>query len=208
MTLCLTLNNMDWSLTKEVVTTIGTVATIIGTIGALIIGVIGLSTWRRQLKGTAEYEVAKRAVLLARQVCDAMQAVRNPMLYLRKEEVEAGRSLEDEQRIYEKRLNRLLERWTELQTLALETGVIWGEEAERRFDPIRDLIGTLQAEIWLHFWLKGAYAVPGATVDNNPKRVAENAKIVFRVSENDDFSQRIKDALQNVEDFFRNRIRK
>ena len=187
----------------DVLTTVETVVTIIGTIGVLVIGTIGLSTWRWQLKGTAEYDVAKRAVLLTRLVCDALQAVRDPMLYLRKDKD----SLEEEQRIYSERLAKLHQRWAELRPLALETGVIWGEEAEKRFDPIRDLIGTLQTEVWTHFWLKGAYAAPGTTVDNNPERVAANRRIVYRVSEDDEFSKRVKAAILNVETFFGKHIR-
>jgi hypothetical protein len=188
MPLCL---DVDWSSTKDVVT-------IIGTVGALIIGVVGLSTWRRQLKGTAEYEVAERAVLLTHLVGHAMQAVRQPM---------PPCGLEEEQRIYGERIERLQERWGELRTLALETRVIWGDEAEKHFDSVRDLIGTLRAEIWLRFWLKGAYAVPGTTVDDNPERVAANDHIVHWTSDDDEFSQSIKAAVRHVEDFFCKHIR-
>jgi hypothetical protein len=196
---CLTFSTIDWSLAKDVVT-------IIGTIGALVIGVVGLTTWRRQLRGTSAYDVAKRAVLLTYQVRDAMQAVRSPMLYLKKEKVEAGRSLEEEQRIYDERKQRLQEKWAELRTLSLETRVIWGEGAEACFTPVQKLIGELLAEIWLHFWLKGAFAAPGATVDNNPERVAANDKIVYGTSD-DEFSKRIDVAVNQVEEFFKTRIR-
>lgn len=199
MTVFLSFSTINWSLTKDVVTPIGT-------LGALVIGVVGLTTWRRQLRGTSEYDVAKGAVLMTYQVRDAMQAVRSPMLYLRKEEVEAGRKLEEEQRIYDERMQRLQEKWAELRTLSLEARVIWGEKAEARFAPVKALIGELRAEIWLHFWLKGAYAGPGATVDNNSGRVAANDKLVYG-SDDDEFSKRIDVAVNKVEEFFKTRIR-
>ena len=207
MTLCLTLGDVDWSLTKNIVTIIGTVVTIIGTIGALTIGAIGLTTWHRQLKGTAKYEVAKKAVHLTYQLRDAIQAVRSPMLYLRKEEVEAGRSLKEEQSIYAERMRRVQKIWAEVRTVALEAQVIWGEEGRTSFDSIEGVIRTLRAEIWLHFWLKGAYALPGATVDNNPARVAANHRMIYFASEDDEFSTRINTAIQHVESFFRERMR-
>lgn len=194
------MSNIDWSLTKDIIT-------IIGTIGALIIGSVGLSTWRRQLKGTAQYEVAKKAVLLTYRVRDAIQAVRSPMLYLRQEEVEAGHRLEEEQRIYNERMTHLQERWAELRTIILEARVIWGEETESRFEDIRKVIGTLGAEIGVHFWLKGAYAAPGSIVDRNPARVANNDKIVYFVSEEDDFSKTINAAVERMEGFFQKRVR-
>lgn len=55
MGLCLTISEVDWSLTKDVLS-------IIGTFGVLVIGVSGLFTWRRQLRGTSEYELAKKVV--------------------------------------------------------------------------------------------------------------------------------------------------
>lgn len=100
MNLCITISEADWSLTKDVFS-------IIGTFGALVIGTFGLFTWRRQLRGTSEYELAKKAVFKAYEVQQTIQTVRNPMLYLSKEEVEAGRRLEEEQRIYDERMSSL-----------------------------------------------------------------------------------------------------
>lgn len=158
MDLCITISEINWSLTKDVVS-------IVGTIGALTIGGLGLFTWRRQLRGTSEYEVAKKAILKTYEVQQALQSVRNPMLYLSKEEVEAGRRLEEEQRIYSERMTYLNEKWAELQTIRLESRVIWGKEAQDSFNEIQQRIGNLRGAIWLHFWMKGAYAGPGATVD-------------------------------------------
>ena len=200
MDLCITISEINWSLTKDVVS-------IVGTIGALTIGGLGLFTWRRQLRGTSEYEVAKKAILKTYEVQQALQSVRNPMLYLSKEEVEAGRRLEEEQRIYSERMTYLNEKWAELQTIRLESRVIWGKEAQDSFNEIQQRIGNLRGAIWLHFWMKGAYAGPGATVDNSPERVRENDKIVYFTSEEDEFSQQIADSTANVEKFFGPKVR-
>ena len=192
---------IDLSLAKDIVS-------IVGPIGALTLGIIGLSTWRRQLRGTAEYEVAKKALRLTYEVQDAIRAVRSPMMYFRQEEVEAGRALQEEQRIYQERLNRLEGRWSELRTVILESKFIWGPEAESIFKALRERIATLHSEIWLHFWLKGAYAGPGATVDRSPERVAANDKAVYSVSDDDDFSRQVKTAVDNVEKFFEKRVRR
>lgn len=200
MDLCISISEINWSLTKDVVS-------IVGTIGALTIGGLGLFTWRRQLRGTSEYEIAKKAILKTYEVQQALQSVRNPMLYLSKEEVEAGRRLEEEQRIYSERMTYLNEKWAELQTIRLETKVIWGKEAQDSFNEIQQRIGDLRGAIWLHFWMKGAYAGPGATVDNSPERVRENDKIVYFTSEEDEFSQQIAESTANVEKFFGPKVR-
>ncbi|HHX8507379.1 TPA: hypothetical protein ACVO0I_004748 [Vibrio diabolicus] len=200
MNLCITISEIDWSLTKDVFS-------ILGTIGALIIGTFGLFTWRRQLRGTSEYELAKKAVFKTYKVQQALQAVRNPMLYLSKEEVEVGRRLEEEQRIYNERMTLLCEKWAELQTIRLETKAIWSDSAHNCFNEIQQRIGDLRGAIWLHFWMKGAYAGPGATVDNNPERVIENDKVVYFVSDDDEFSQKIFKSVEKVELFFGPKIR-
>ncbi|GLQ32611.1 hypothetical protein [Litoribrevibacter albus] len=200
MNLCIAISEIDWSLTKDVFS-------IIGTVGALIIGTCGLFTWRRQLRGTSEYELAKKAVLKAYEVQQALQVVRNPMLYLSKEEVDAGRRLEEEQRIYDERMSSLYEKWTELQTIRLEAKAIWSDSAHNCFNEMQQRIGDLRGAIWLHFWMKGAYAGPGAKVDSSPDRVIENNKVVYFVSDDDEFSQKIIESVRKVERFFGPKIR-
>jgi hypothetical protein len=130
VSVCVTLTEIDWTVTRDVVA-------VIGTIGALAIGLVGLGTWRRQLHGTSKYEVARRAILLTYEMRDAIQAVRSPMLQLRREEVEAGRRIEEEQRIYDERMQRLYEKWSQLRALVLEAKAIWGEKAETQFSALR-----------------------------------------------------------------------
>ena len=200
LNLCITISEINWSLTKDVVS-------IVGTIGVLSIGVLGLFTWRRQLRGTSEYEIAKKAILKTYEVQQVLQSVRNPVLYLSREEVEAGRRLEEEQRIYSDRMTSLYEKWAELQTIRLEAKVIWGKEAHYSFNELQQRIKDVRGAIWLHFWMKGAYAGPGATVDNSPERVRENDKVFYFTSEEDDFSQEITKSTANVEEFFGPRVR-
>lgn len=200
MNICLTLTEINWALTKDVFS-------IIGTVGALIFAGCGLSTWKRQLRGTSEYELAKKSILLTYEVQQLIQGVRNPMLYLRKEEVEAGRKIEEEQKIYDERMKALYLKWAELQTIRLESKVIWSNNAHECFNEIQKIIGELRGAIWLHFWMKGAYAGPGATVENNRDREIENGKIVYFESDEDEFSLRIKSSVEKVENFFKDKVR-
>lgn len=200
MNICLTLTEIDWTLTKDIFS-------IIGTVGALFFAGLGLSAWKRQLRGTSEYEIAKKSILVTYEVQQLIQGVRNPMLYLRKEEVDAGRKIEEEQMIYEDRLKALYLKWAELLTVRLESKVIWSTDAHDCFNDLQKIIGELRAAIWLHFWLKGAYAGPGATVDSNPEREIENGKIVYFVSDEDDFSLKVKLSVEQIENFFKDKVR-
>jgi len=200
LNICLGISDIDWQATNSIFS-------ILGTIAAIIISAIGLSTWRRQLQGTNEYELAKKIMLLTYEVEQAIQNVRNPMLFLKKEAVESGNSVQEEQRIYDERLNFFYIKWAELQTVKLETKVLWGKLAGESFEDLNKIVGELRAALWLHFWMKGAFAGPGAVVDNNPERVRENDKVVYFISDDDDFTLKIKKAIRNIEVFFEQKVR-
>lgn len=193
-------SKINLALTKDLVS-------IFGTISAILIGVFGLTTWRRQIRGTSEYEIAKTAILKTYEVQEALQSLRNPVLYLSKTEVEAGRRLDEEQRIYRERMTYLNGKWAELQIIRLEAKVIWGKQAYDSFNEIQKLIGDIRGAIWLHFWMKGSYAEAGSSVDNSPERVIENNKVIYFTSEEDEFSQKINESTIRVEVFFEPKIR-
>src|SRR3989304_91489 len=56
------------------------IVTLISLAVAALVAIKGLQTWRRQLKGTADYDLAKRLLKAAYRLRDALQAVRNPFM--------------------------------------------------------------------------------------------------------------------------------
>jgi len=194
------ISSIDWSAAKDILSIAGTAA-------ALFISWFGLNTWRKQLQGTNEYELAKKVMLLTYEVEEAIQNIRSPMLLLNKEEVEAGNRLHEEQRIYDERLKFFSMKWAQLQAVKLESKVLW-KSAEHSFNDLNNIISELKAALWLHFWMKGAYAGPGAIVDRNPDRVRRNDVIVYFVSEQDEFTVKIKNAVRTIEIFFENKVRR
>jgi hypothetical protein len=191
--------NIPWSQMKDIITSLGV-------LGTLVLGILGLNTWRRQLRGTSRYDVARRAVLHAYKVQEAMEIVRNPSMSLPKKDVDEGGQVSTEMKVYEARMGTLQERRAELKTVMFEARVLWGKEVDNCYKPLEQVIRNLRSEIWLHFWMKGAYAGPGATVDNNPARVKANDQVVYQVSDDDDFSMKVEAAVQQVVSFFEKHI--
>jgi hypothetical protein len=183
------------------------VITSLGVLGTLVLGVIGLNTWRRQLRGTSRYDVARRVVLHAYKVQDAIEIVRNPLVSLPEKEVGEGRQVAAEMKVYEARMGTLQERWAELKTTIFEARVFWGEEVDASCKPLEQMIKELRGQIWLHFWMKRAYAGPGATVDDNPARVKANDQIIYKISDDDDFSKQVNAAVRQVVLFFEKHIK-
>jgi hypothetical protein len=192
--------NIPWSQIKDIITSLGV-------LGAFVLGILGLNTWRRQLQGTSKYDVARRAVLHAYKVQEAIEIVRNPSMSLPKKDVDEGRQVSAEMKVYEARMGTLQDRRAELKTVIFEARALWGTEVDVCYKSLEQIIRELRGAIWLHFWMKGAYAGPGTTVDNNPARVKGNDEIVYQVSDDDNFSKKVDAAVQQVLLFFEKHIK-
>jgi len=193
-------SGIAWSQIKDAISSIGV-------LGTLTLGTIGLTTWWRQLRGTSKYDIARRLLLHTYKVQDAIAALRSPMTFLTKKDVEELGELKAEMRIYDERMQRLFERWAELRTVSHEARVFWREEVDACFKPIGTIVGALRGHVWEFFWLKKAFA-GAAMVDDNPARVAANNAIVYQTSEDDEFSKKIIAAVQQVESFVDKHIKR
>jgi len=124
------------------------IITAIAAFGGLIIAAIGLSVWKRQLRGTAEYELAKRLMLEVYQLRDALRSVRNPF-------ISASEGNEDDTEdtweitAYGKRWELVREVLTRFQVTSLEAEVVWDDITKQPsaeiHKPIRQMNATLSA---------------------------------------------------------------
>lgn len=192
---------MSYSLILDSLTTVGVL------IGAYV-AIMGLNEWKKQLKGNTEYDLARRVLIKTFRVRDAFHQVRNPMMHFNKEDDEDF--IKAEQRAFQKRLDKLHSEWSELYLEIVETEAIYGVDKKEIFQSLNKCRAELDTDIWEYFWLKGAYAEAGATVDDNPKRVKENRRKVFRTSKNpgkDPVSKKLDEAVSEVEKFFRPKLK-
>ena len=94
-------------------------------VGAAV-AVSGLNTWKRQLKGTAEFEAARRLMKGALRVRSKLQAVRSPFHPV--EQGEHG-AFEGMKKAFEQRIQAVSEAWVELDTDLLDAEGLWGDSA-------------------------------------------------------------------------------
>ena len=167
----------------------------------------GLSTWKRQTRGVASYEVARGALFMSYQLLDRIKMVRSPMMSLDADKVKANGQLPEELAHYQERQERLIADFIGFKTKVQEGRAIWGDPILDHYNKIDAAIRELRAAIWLHFWMKGAYAGPGATVDNSPARVEKNNEIVYYADGSDPFSQKIDAAFQGIEGYLTKKMR-
>lgn len=138
---------------KEVILTAVAVA------GA-VVAVIGLTTWRRQLGGTVEYELARRLLKEVYQFREALQSVRFPFISakemeLTEEEGPPPKNDKDKRyrelaKAYQNRYVRVNEARNSLEATLLEVEVIWGQELIAKVKKLYDWDGELYAAIMDH----------------------------------------------------------
>lgn len=187
----------------EVILKIVTVASL--AIGSYV-ALKGLGEWKKKLKTNSEYEISKKLLKQTFKVQHAIQLVRSPLMSLKKKDDEEDSIVKAEQREYERRISKLDDEWSTLHTLILEAEVEFGRNVQSVFKDLIECRASLISNVWLHFWLKGAYAPPGATVDDSPERIKENEKIIYKVSEDpneDEFTAKIQNAVDKIENYLR-----
>ena len=81
MSMCLTITEIDWKLTKDVASVLASVAALIGASFAAFIGCRGLSTWKCQLKGGANHDLARRILISVYHYKDAIARTRSPLMF-------------------------------------------------------------------------------------------------------------------------------
>ncbi len=184
--------------------------TIIASSVAVYVALRGLHTWRRQLLGQSQYDLSRRLLAKTLKVRDSIQAVRNPMMHLSVNAGDKASQLESEKAEYSRRLAELDKSWSELRVESLEAEVLWGKQISDVLKPLTHCRAELISNIWLHFWMEGAYALPSTTVDNSPERVAKNDGVIYFTSEDseaDEFSGQLKKAVNSIEDYLRPKLK-
>jgi hypothetical protein len=128
--------------------------TIVGVVGAYV-ALRGLNTWNRQLKGSAEYDLARRILKVAYRLRDSIKIVRHPVMWpdeMPSPPEEDAKSMTPEQlrhyglsRAYQARWQKFNDVATDLQAELLEAEVLWGDELRKRFEAVF----KLQHELWI-----------------------------------------------------------
>ncbi|TKK11767.1 hypothetical protein PflCFBP13510_12255 [Pseudomonas fluorescens] len=164
MSYCLALTDVDWSLTKDVLGVVGTfVGAIISAAAVLVaykFGNEGLNTWKRQLRGTTDHELAKRVLIELYRYKSSMERARSPFMFgyemqLDPDEGEglgfsAKRHL-GRRKGYQRRLDLVAEARAPIESSLIEAEAIWGVELRKLFQPLFSLQHEFYIYVDYHF---------------------------------------------------------
>lgn len=178
-------------------------------ITAAALAFVGLRTWRLQLKGTAEYTLAKEVLKSVYRVREAFKHVRNPAIFSY-EYPESMRQpsghLKDECRaegtahVYEERFKVLNEAFRTLEDRTLDAQVEWGSDYAKIIVPLRkcraELLVALQNHVEV---MKPGHERRRTTVDER----REARSVMYYLGEDqaelDSFTPEINSAITQFE---------
>ncbi len=174
---------------------------------ALFLAWKGLSTWRAQLKGSYEYDLAKRIMLTTYLVQEEIKSVRKPILKFSQEELDEKGRFTVYVDIYEARLEILAKKIAELNAIRLEIKVVYGQEAFNLFSELYGDIGKLRGSILI--------CLRSLMDDSDPRKpiypqelIDSSYDIADYASDDDEFSLKVALSVKNIEDFFKDKLHK
>lgn len=138
------------------------IATGVATSVMAILAAIGLTTWRTQLAGTADYELARRVLRSVFRVRDEIARMRSPLLSGGETSTAvaaAGEKLPDDfesasrrsyELAYDARWRRLTEVLSDFEVELVEAEVLWGKSTEAHAKRMRKAVARLSIAIRSH----------------------------------------------------------
>ena len=155
---------------------------------ALLIAWSGLNTWKRQLKGTHDFELSRRLLLTLYKCRDALKSARNSFL-------QPGESDKDrndwEASAYENRWKVVSEAMSELRVTTLESEASWGEDFYEEADGLHKL--TVKLMLAIRHYLASQQKGP------NSKLFSEKDEKALWGTENDEYEKELNTVVEAFE---------
>jgi hypothetical protein len=195
-------------------TAIKDIATILSLGVAAFVAIVGLRTWRRQLKGTAEYELAKRVLKSVYRLRDALAQVRSPIITSGETEFalkDAGIELKPGDPsahatsitvVYQFRWRKVVDAFHDLEVEAVEVEALWGKRPRDLIMELRKNVNSLLAALALY--LRHLRDPSAKILDPETLRTFE--AIVYRMTEKEEEDRYARDlsaAISEIEQIAR-----
>lgn len=116
-------------------------------IGA-IVGVVGLFTWRKQIKGNAHFETARNLARSAYSFHETFLYLRSRFMYASDLPIdeETGQRSPRVDLVYGERLRLLSDKMVQLDSALLEAKVLWGKEIDKLINEYRSIMSLIRSD--------------------------------------------------------------
>jgi uncharacterized protein YeeX (DUF496 family) len=199
------INNSTYSFIKDLLTFLLTIA-------GIIIAGIGLRTWKKQIKGTKEFEVAYDLNYSVLELRNAIKHVRNPVVwpiesskavqYFKNkypERVNEADNLNNYMPyVYEMRWEEITDSYTKMESHLLAAEVLWGDDIAEKIRPLNRKVTELKIKLQQYLRLElgtdSSERIEDVVYDHSTEDV------------DDAFGASVKDSIESLVDFIKTRI--
>ncbi|NCS98971.1 hypothetical protein GW764_02170 [Candidatus Parcubacteria bacterium] len=181
-------------ITKLILEIINTVAIGVGAFMA----VVGINAWKKQLKGSTEYELARRYLKAVYKVRDAIKYVRNPFISVEEmtkayeenniNDPDFSDNRKTNRAVYSVRWEKVIDARTDLDVELLEAEVIWGKKAIEVASNLNAQITKLYVS--LKFFLE-------------ERKVKPDRDIIYDMGDEDKFNPELNKAIEEIEELLK-----
>lgn len=184
------------------------------TITGAVVAVMGLRTWRKQLKGRAEYDLARRLLRATLELRDAIQDLRRPLMSageIAAAAEEAGVEIDPQgvdnaeaiAAARSKRWRAVQEAASALRIEELEAEVLWGRDVAACTEDLRAAVHDVwAAEAEFHDRTRGDYRT-----DEDRERLPQLRRVMYGSGiDGDETETKISEAVGVVESEIRPRL--
>ncbi len=209
MSICVSQLQVIISIAKDVVTLLSLCV-------GVYVAVRGLQTWRRQLQGTAEYELGRRILRAAYRLRNAIEAVRDPLVWPGEQAVamkEAGIEMgfhdpkyhaQSSRAVYQRRWQGVTEALSELEVEAIEAETLWGSNARDLIEEIKRSASSLSGA--LNMYIRNLDEPGGDFLPPDKYKDVQATVFAMGAKEDDAFASALQDRISRLEEFIRPRI--
>ena len=174
-------------------------------VGGFVIALLGLRTWRKELKGKTEYDLARRILATTYKIRNAIQSVRNPFMPPSEYSgTESGKNEKDAQdqgiaEAYQKRWNFVNEGLIELDVVTLEAEAIWGPEILEDMKPLKECSKELFINIKHYLLIRQSEVYREQMLKEKSEKIE---KIIYSGNspDDDEFYRSLLDAVKKIEE--------
>lgn len=178
----------------------------------MLVAILGLTTWNRQLKGGVEYELARRLLKQTYRLRDAIRHARPSMTL-----IEPAQGAEGEPRLsraeaeyrgtvkfYQTLWDRVTEVHSDLKAELLEGEVVWSSDIHEKFQPLF----ALEHELYSAIRRQLVILNPSTNPETKEVYVSSHAKkreVMYDLSDidRDEFSDDVRDAIVVIENYIK-----
>lgn len=206
---------VDLQIVQAVFDIVKNVAVTAATCTGAIVAVLGLSTWKRQLRGTRDLELGRRILAGVHRFRDALQAVRNRVLWpgetaLSPDETK-GKSVSEIDHLamqegYSNRYAGVYEARRDLQNILVDAEAVWGHEVRKACVQLYEFDGELAANVDTYL---GLSAAPGELRSEQKPLLATAREVINDRSTQekpDDYTSRLHRSVAELEELIRRRM--